>query len=131
LVRAGVPIESAWERLLALDNYPFERDTLRADILAIPESRREVAIAAALARVPGHASPLHVALKLLEDFCHPSIARFALTRLDDANNPKKALKVLANLVKTDPASAEVVAAWQRGQARAQPGRDRGQALRRT
>jgi hypothetical protein len=115
LVRGGVPIEPASEALLALENYPHEHETLRACIAAIPAPRREAAVVAALARVPGHASPLRVAWQLLEHFEYPSIARFVLAHADDGN-AKAVVKQLAALAKRAPAIAEVLAAWQKDQA---------------
>jgi hypothetical protein len=118
LVRAGVPIEPAWERLLRLENYTYDRSRpmLHACIAAIPPERCERAIAGALDRLPGHAWRVSIALYLLKDFKYPAIVRYALNQIDTSDKPKQVLKQLADAAKADPAIARALAEYKAAQA---------------
>lgn len=107
LVRAGVPIRPAWDRLLPLGfgvKAPFMLECMEA----IPESRREAAVLAALGNVRFNFRP--IASFLLESYPSTALATMMLEHSDRGDGSRKKLvDAVRRCAEDHPDIAEVLA----------------------
>lgn len=109
LVRAGVPIEPAFDPLLPI--YARIDEGIRRDCIeAIPEPRREAAIVGALRNVMFESDQVSALQALLPLYPYPGIAAAILANVDAARRPKDALRDVKNAAKSNPAIAAAYAA---------------------
>lgn len=111
MVRGGVFLEARFDEVFTLSRWS-PLDEQREVLDAIPAERRETALLTGIANAPFPDERVRLALALLPHYPYPSLARHVVAHLDQARNPKDALKQLKQLAPTIPAVAAELAANQ-------------------
>jgi hypothetical protein len=103
LVNARVPIEPRWDALLTLESW-MAKEEREACVRAIPEERREAAVAAALFN-----PSVEVATDLLPRFPFACLAAYVVARLEHAHDAQGALDAVRAAAKRNAAIVEILA----------------------
>jgi hypothetical protein len=106
LLRAGVAIEPRWDEFLPLEMWMPADERARC-VRAIPEERRDAAVANALRRIFFNGARVTVALELLPAFPLASAAAAVVANIQDARDANQALDVLRSIGAEHPAVAAV------------------------
>jgi hypothetical protein len=106
LVRAGTVVKPEWDVLLPLAPWIGAEERTR-NIGAVPEPRRNAALARAFQRGMFDTDRVRLALEMLPEFPYPSVAEIVVAHIDVTRDTENALALLREASAKNPAIAKV------------------------